>query len=271
MLASLLAQADGFARPAVDWHALAPELVVTGVLCLVLVADLFLPEDRKALLPSLAGLGLLGALVPILTLAVDGADRQLFGGAYAVDDFALVLKALFLVAGYVIVLQSTNYIAEGDYAEGEYYFLLLSSILGMLVMASARDLITIFVALEMLSDPRLPAGRLAQARPQGQRGGRQVLPDGRVRHGRAAVRHVAGLRGGGQHQAGRHRRGPGHGRVGPHDHAGGGVLHRRVRVQGVGRAVPHLGARHLRGRAHARSPRSCRCRPRRPGSWRCWS
>jgi NADH-quinone oxidoreductase subunit N len=154
MLAALLAQkATPFATPAIDWHALAPELVVTGVLCVVLVADLFLPDDRKALLPSIAGLGLLGALVPVLTLAVDGQDRSLFGGAYAVDNFALVLKALFLVAGYVTVLQSTNYIAEGDYAEGEYYFLVLSSILGMLVMASARDLITIFVALEMLSVP----------------------------------------------------------------------------------------------------------------------
>ncbi len=126
---------------------------MTGVLSLVLVADLFLPEDRKALLPSLAGLGLLGALVPVLTLAVDGTDRAMFGGAYAVDNFALVTKALFLVAGYVVVLQSTNYIAEGDYAEGEYYFLLLSAVLGMMVMASARDLVTIFVALEMLSVP----------------------------------------------------------------------------------------------------------------------
>jgi NADH-quinone oxidoreductase subunit N len=144
---------DDFARPAVDWHALAPDLVIVGVLCLVLVADLFLPDDRKGALPSLAGLGLLGALVPVLTLAVDGADRTMFGGAYAVDNFALVFKALFLVAGYVTVLLSTNYIAEGDYAEGEYYFLLLSSILGMTVMASARDLVTIFVALEMLSVP----------------------------------------------------------------------------------------------------------------------
>ena len=169
MLASLLAQVAEapFDRPVVDWHALAPELVVVGVLSVVLVADLFLPEDRTALLPSLAGLGLLGALIPVLTLAVDGADRQLFGGAYAVDDFALVLKALFLVAGYVIVLQSTNYIAEGDYAEGEYYFLLLSSILGMTVMASARDLVTIFVALEMLS---IPAYLLAGWRKRDRKG-----------------------------------------------------------------------------------------------------
>jgi NADH-quinone oxidoreductase subunit N len=144
---------DPFASPEVDWHALAPDLVVVGVLCLVLVADLFLPDDRRGVLPSLAGLGLLGALVPVLTLAVDGTDRTMFGGAYAVDNFALVVKALFLVAGYVTVLLSTNYIAEGDYAEGEYYFLLLASILGMTIMGSARDLVTIFVALELLSIP----------------------------------------------------------------------------------------------------------------------
>jgi NADH-quinone oxidoreductase subunit N len=153
VLASLVQQVDGFVRPEIDWHALAPELVLVGVICLVLLADLFLPEERKGLLPSLAGLGLLGAFVPVLTLAVDGADRSMFDGAYVVDNFALVLKALFLIAGYVVVLLSTNYIAEGDYAEGEYYFLLLSSILGMTVIASGRDLISIFVALELLSIP----------------------------------------------------------------------------------------------------------------------
>ena len=162
---------DGFTRPDIDWHALAPELVVVGVLCLVLVADLFLPDDRKGVLPSLAGLGLLGALVPVLTLAVDGADRTMFGGAYAVDNFALVTKALFLVAGYVTVLLSTNYIAEGDYAEGEYYFLLLSSILGMTVMASARDLITIFVALEMLSIPAYLLAGWRKRDPKGNEAG----------------------------------------------------------------------------------------------------
>jgi NADH-quinone oxidoreductase subunit N len=167
LTASVVAQAEGFARPEIDWHALAPELVLVGVLCLVLVVDLFLPEDRKALLPSLAGLGLLGALVPVLTLAVDGADRTMFGGAYAVDNFALVVKALFLVAGYVTVLLSTNYVAEGDYAEGEYYFLLLSAILGMTVMGSARDLVTIFVALEMLS---IPAYLLAGWRKRDRKG-----------------------------------------------------------------------------------------------------
>ncbi len=153
MLASLLQQGTSFLRPDVDWHALAPEVVLVGALVAVLLVDLFSAEGSRGIVPQVAGIGLLAAMVPVLTLAVDGTDRSLFGGAYAVDNFSLVLKALFLLAGYVVVLLSTNYIAEGDYHEGEYYFLLLSSILGMTVMASSRDLVSIFVALELLSIP----------------------------------------------------------------------------------------------------------------------
>ncbi len=88
-----------------------------------------------------------------------------------------------MLAGYVVVLLSTNYIAEGDYWEGEYYILSSRSVLGMMVMASARDLITIFVALELLSIPAYMLAALAQARPAQQRGRAEVLPDGRVRLG----------------------------------------------------------------------------------------
>jgi NADH-quinone oxidoreductase subunit N len=149
---ALFAQAGGFTTPTIDYHAFAPEIVLTGVLVLVLLADLVF-EREKWLIPSLTGIGVLAALVPVLTLALDGPDRVMFDGAYVVDDFALVMKALFLIAGYVVILLSTNYIAEGDYHEGEYYFLLLSSLLGMSVMASSRDLVSIFVALELLSIP----------------------------------------------------------------------------------------------------------------------
>jgi NADH-quinone oxidoreductase subunit N len=143
----------GWEQPSVDLHAIAPEIIVAGVLCIVLLVDAFTGDDARWTSSSLAGIGLLAALIPIATLAYDGADRILFGGAYVVDDFALVLKALFLLAGYVVILLSTNYVAEGDYWEGEYYQLILAAVLGMMVMASARDLITMFVALETLSIP----------------------------------------------------------------------------------------------------------------------
>ena len=70
------------------------------------------------------------------------------GGAYVAASLASGL-----IAGYVVILMSTTYVDEGDYYEGEYYLLLLTSILGMVMMSSSRDLISIFVALEFLSIP----------------------------------------------------------------------------------------------------------------------
>ncbi len=151
-LGSLLAASD-FKAPNLDLHALLPEFVLAGVIVAVLVADLVLDETRKYLITTIAGAGLLLVMIPILTLGVDGADRSMFGGSYVVDDFALVLKAMFVIAGYITLLMSSNELAKGDYYEGEYSFLLLCSLLGMVVMCSSRDLITIFIALETLSIP----------------------------------------------------------------------------------------------------------------------
>src|SRR5215213_5458577 len=143
-----------FTPPGLDYHALAPEIILTTVLAVVLLADLFLDSSRKWLLSNIAAFGLVVAMVPILSLALSETDvRSMVGGAYVVDNFALVLKALFLMTGFVVLLMSINYVEDGDYYEGEFYFLLLCSLLGMVVMASSRDLITIFVALETLSIP----------------------------------------------------------------------------------------------------------------------
>ena len=143
-----------FTPPSLDYHALAPEIILTLVLAVVLVADLFLDTSRKWLLSNIAAFGLVAAMVPILSLALSGDDvRSMVGGAYVVDNFALVLKALFLGTGFVVLLMSINYVEDGDYYEGEFYFLVLCSLLGMVVMSSSRDLITIFVALETLSIP----------------------------------------------------------------------------------------------------------------------
>lgn len=154
MSSALLAAATSFVRPEIDWHALAPELVLLATFVVCLLVDVFTDEESRWTASSLAGVGMLAAMVPLLTLHMRELDAGvMFGGGYVVDDFALVLKGLFLLAGYVTVLISTNQIAEGDYPEGEYYQLLLTAVFGMMVMSSSRDLITIFVAFEMLSIP----------------------------------------------------------------------------------------------------------------------
>ncbi len=153
MLAALAAEVGDFVRPPIDWHAAAPELTLLAFGVLLTLMDIVWLERGRKWAPALASIGLLATMVPIITLAVDGADRSMFGGAFVVDKYALIMKAVFILAGYIVVLISSNYISEGDYWENEYYGLLLSSILGMILMASARDLITIFIALELLSIP----------------------------------------------------------------------------------------------------------------------
>ena len=154
MIASFLAIAGDFTPPKVDYHALAPEIVLAAGICVVLIVDLFVSETKKWITAMLAGFSLLAALVPVVTLAVIGSDvRSLFEGRYVIDNFSLIMKAMFLITGYVVVLLSTNEIEEGGYYQGEYYVLLLSSVLGMVMMTSARDLVSVFVAFEFLSIP----------------------------------------------------------------------------------------------------------------------
>jgi NADH-quinone oxidoreductase subunit N len=153
-----------FDRPPIDWHAFAPELVLLAWGALVTVVDIVGLDRARRFMPSLTGIGFLLAMIPVLTLWDEGSARVLFQGAlesgqpdgigaYVVDQYSLVLKGVFLLSGYVVVLLSTVYLAEGDYYDSEYYQLIAASVLGMMVMTSARDLISIFVALELLSIP----------------------------------------------------------------------------------------------------------------------
>jgi NADH-quinone oxidoreductase subunit N len=144
-----------------DYHALAPELIVGGTLLAVLGVDLVVSEGRKWIAGVVGLVGLTAAAFPLLTLAAcdalsactDTGPRVMFDGSYVVDDFSLVLKGLFLVTGVITLLLSVGYLEEDRYYQGEYYFLVVASVAGAVVMASARDLITIFIGLELVSGP----------------------------------------------------------------------------------------------------------------------
>jgi len=144
-----------------DFHALAPEMIIGATLMAALGADLFLPEDRKYLVGVISLVGLLAAALPLLTLGLCSevafcrgeTTRVMFGGSYVVDQFALVMKGLFLVSAAIVVLMSVGYLESDRYYQGEFYFLLLASVTGAVVMASSRDLITLFVGLELVSGP----------------------------------------------------------------------------------------------------------------------
>jgi len=128
--------------------------VVAFGLCAVLLLDLLIDQRKQWLLTVISSFTLLAAMLPVLMLGLSETSvRSMFDGRYVVDDFSLVIKGLFLLAGYVVVLLSSSHVEQGEYWRGEYWFLLLTSLLGMLMMASSRDLVSVFVALEFLSIP----------------------------------------------------------------------------------------------------------------------
>ncbi len=115
-------------NPAIDYHAIAPELVLAGTIFAVLIIDAFLPRDRKWMSMPLAFVGTAGSLAATLTLI--GSTRSTFGGSYVVDNFAVLFKVFFTSVALVVLLLSYRYFRDGRYYQGEYYFLLLCSFLG---------------------------------------------------------------------------------------------------------------------------------------------
>ena len=135
----------------VDYHAILPELILAGTIMLVLVVDLFLPARLKWASMPIGLIGVLGSLVAVLTLL--GDERATFGGAFVVDNFAVLFKVFFLVAAVIVLAVSRHYFDHPGYYQGEYYFLLLTSFLGCLLMPSSRDLLMLFISLELVSAP----------------------------------------------------------------------------------------------------------------------
>jgi NADH-quinone oxidoreductase subunit N len=155
-------------QQSVDLHAISPEIVLATAAAIVLVADLFLPREAKWLAMPLAAAGLIATLAAVVSLM--GEDKGTFEIAgdptFVVNDFALLFKTLFCLIGLGIVAISFNYFRSGHYYQGEYYFLMLTSLLGGLVMSSARDLISIFIAIEMISIPAFVMAGLRKGDPK---------------------------------------------------------------------------------------------------------
>jgi NADH-quinone oxidoreductase subunit N len=151
-------------NPTIDYHAIAPELVLAGTIFAVLLFDLFLPRDRKWMSMPLAFVGTAGSLAATLTLI--GSRRETFGGSYVVDNFAILFKVFFTVVALVVLALSLRYVREGRFYQGEYYFLLLCSFLGMLTMPSSRDLLMLFISLELVSAPAFLLAGFRKADPK---------------------------------------------------------------------------------------------------------
>ncbi|MFI6487721.1 NADH-quinone oxidoreductase subunit N [Streptomyces sp. NPDC050564] len=144
----------------VDWLAIAPPTLAAVVGLVVLVADLFIGEAKKAVLGWVSVAGLAASALMLLPI-LDG-DRATFcltGNAnvcsYTADRFTLVIQFLVLGGALLTALLSVTALkdANKELPEGEFWFLLLSSAAGAALLPASRDLATLIVALEVASLP----------------------------------------------------------------------------------------------------------------------
>ena len=135
-----------------DFYPALPEIFLLAMTCVVLLVDLFIPQRKHLLTYGLAQITLLMTLVCVVYLSLQPAT-VIFNGAYIWDPVACILKIFILGASFFAFIYARQYIAERDFAVGEYYMLGLFSVLGMLVLVSAYNFITIFLGLELLSLP----------------------------------------------------------------------------------------------------------------------
>ena len=127
---------------------IAPEISLLTTAVIVILLDLFVQRKNILAVVSLAGL----ALAFGFTIHLWGSSPQAaFGNMMVVDKFALFFKLLFLISAALVILASTDYILRFDSFQGEYYALVLLATLGMMLISAATDLISIFVALELIS------------------------------------------------------------------------------------------------------------------------
>jgi NADH-quinone oxidoreductase subunit N len=128
-------------------------LLVFGTLILVLV-DLFLPDERKNWTPILASVGIGVSFVVNLAVFSPAEGQQVaLYGMFVADAFTGFLNAVILIATLISILLSWDFLNRADIHRGEYYILMLLASSGAMFMVGANDLVVVFVALELLSIP----------------------------------------------------------------------------------------------------------------------
>jgi NADH-quinone oxidoreductase subunit N len=150
----------------VDVRPVVPALIVAVTGIVVLLAQAFTPRGRAAPSLPLALLGLGGAMASVIVLCLRGVRGATLGGAYVLDDYSLFLHGLILAVAVVCVLISPSYLRATGGDRGEYYALVLFSVVGMLGLVSCLELVALFVALEIMSVALYGAAGLHRSRPE---------------------------------------------------------------------------------------------------------
>src|SRR6201990_2403049 len=140
---------EGFVAPHVDYAGLASVIALTVGLVVILMSGVFSTTKRWA--PGLAVLTLAATAGLLLWKGDD--NISLVAGALRVDNLAISISLIAIASAFTTILLSIRERAADEAGHGEYYALLIGSVLGMVLLSEAENLVTFFVALETLSIP----------------------------------------------------------------------------------------------------------------------
>lgn len=132
-----------------DLSLIIPEIAMAVLGLMVLVIGLIVPRESRQGLGWLTAIALLG--VAGLVLAGWNNSGNLYGNLYVVDQFSQFFKITFLLAAFMVILGSMRYVDKHLGGQSEYYSTLLFATLGMMVMASANDFMTMYLGLELMT------------------------------------------------------------------------------------------------------------------------
>src|SRR5689334_22912039 len=137
-----------------DLQLIVPELILTVCACIALVMEVILPYRKTKLTAyfSLAGIALAFISLGLQWSAMSsGLAPDGFYGMVRVDGFALLFKAIFLVAAALAIGISTRFLDIEGEQHGEYYALILFATVGMMFIACGYDLISLYISLELMA------------------------------------------------------------------------------------------------------------------------
>lgn len=135
--------------PAVNMTPILPEIFLSVLAMVLLLITVLLPGGQKSYLAYISFIGIVATAV--LVAAGWGGHVESFGGSVVLDNFATFFKMTFLLAAGLTVLITDSYMEREECNHGELYPLILFAVVGMMLMASGTDLMTIFLGLEVMS------------------------------------------------------------------------------------------------------------------------
>ena len=131
-----------------NYQLLFPEIFLFLWAILIFVVDLVRKEKKY----NLAYIAVAGIVIDII-LVLTSNQGDLFGGMFHADSFATFFNLIFLLTGFLTILSSVEFTKKLPSHQGEYFGLILLSMVGMMFLASAGELLTLYVSLELTTIP----------------------------------------------------------------------------------------------------------------------